>query len=171
MTDRQGTTGLELEYNAAKQEVLKRIDVRYQIISITITIAGAFYGFGWSSGSIIILIFPVIGFCLALGWMQNELRIKHLNDYIYNDLSRTLPGLGWNAYINDKAPKLNMWFSPLLSPGSVFILIQAIAVLLGLLRGLNSFAEYVMFAVDVILLGGLWIILRMTIQFAGYNSA
>lgn len=171
MTDRQSSPGLELEYNAAKQEVLKRIDVRYQIISITITVAGAFYGFGWGSGSIIILIFPVISFCLALGWIQNEMRIKHLNDYIYEGLGKSLPGLGWSAYIREKAPQMNTWFSPLLSPGSVFLLIHTIAVALGLLRSMNSFAEYFMFAFDIVLLAGLWMIMREVIKFSGYNSA
>ncbi len=170
-TESTSRVGLELEYGAAKQEVLKRLDVRYQIISITITIAGAFYGFGWGGGAIIILMFPVIGFCLALGWIQNEQRIKHLNDYIYENLGKTIPGLGWNAYIREKAPQTDSRIGTLMSPGIVFLLIHIISIALGLLRSLNSLAEYLVFLFDIALLVGLWIVLRQTIQASGHSSA
>jgi len=39
----------ELEYTALREEILKRIESRQQLISITLTIAAAVLGVGWTS--------------------------------------------------------------------------------------------------------------------------
>jgi hypothetical protein len=39
----------ELEYTSIRAEILKRIELRQQLMSITLTLAGAFIGFGVSN--------------------------------------------------------------------------------------------------------------------------
>ena len=51
--------GCKLEYNALRSEVLKRIEMRQQIMSITLTLAGVFIGFGLKDSEVA-FIYPFI---------------------------------------------------------------------------------------------------------------
>ena len=77
--------GLQLEYNALRSEILKRIEMRQQLTSITLSIAGLFLGFGLNNVGVA-LIFPLIGFFLASAWAQNDIRIRQLGAYIHERL-------------------------------------------------------------------------------------
>jgi hypothetical protein len=63
------------EYNALRDEILKRIELRQQFVSMTLTIAGVFLGIGVTTDTIA-LVYPLLATFLAIGWAQNDLR-KH----------------------------------------------------------------------------------------------
>src|SRR5262245_32918166 len=113
------SSAAELEYIALREEVLNRIEARQQIISITLTIAGAFLGGGWITSVIVLLIYPALAVLLAAGWGQNEVRIRQLNAYIRDQLEGNIPGLGWERYSRQRESELKVfgWPVDLLSVG------------------------------------------------------
>lgn len=59
--------GIDLEHKALRDEILTRIRLRQQIVGATLTLSGAFLGFGLKHVAVA-LIYPPLAFFLALGW-------------------------------------------------------------------------------------------------------
>ncbi|MFM7528344.1 MAG: hypothetical protein ACKO63_07625 [Nodosilinea sp.] len=74
----------ELEYTSIRDEILKRIELRLQIMSVTLTLAGAFIGFGVSN-TLLSLVYPPLAALLAMLWVQNDTRSRQLGKYIQSD--------------------------------------------------------------------------------------
>ncbi|MDD2836731.1 MAG: hypothetical protein PHY05_11375 [Methanothrix sp.] len=78
------------EYISFREEILKRIELRQGILSITLTLAAAIMSLGLIQRSqnyapndaSVALIYPPIAFCLALAWAQLSACIYDLNDKI-----------------------------------------------------------------------------------------
>ena len=51
--------GIGLEYNSLRGEILKRIALRQQIISVTLTLAGVFLVFGLTTATVAVDIFGI----------------------------------------------------------------------------------------------------------------
>ncbi|MFM7220961.1 MAG: DNA-binding protein [Nodosilinea sp.] len=74
----------ELEYTSIRDEILKRMELRLQIMSVTLTLAGAFIGFGVSN-TLLSLVYPPLAALLAMLWVQNDTRSRQLGKYIQSD--------------------------------------------------------------------------------------
>jgi hypothetical protein len=137
---------VEMEYATLREEVLKRIESRQQTISIALTLAGAFLGLGWNAGAVVILIYPLIAFLLAVGWAQNEIFIMQINAYIREHLEGEHTGLGWQRFSQKGMSELRIFGWPLeiLAIGGIFILTQIMAVGLGSFRFANSIPEWLL---------------------------
>jgi hypothetical protein len=151
--DNRSQTGLEIEYASLREESLKRIESRQQIISITLTIAGAFLGIGWGSGGpVALMIYPALAALLAAGWAQNEVRLRQLSAYIRDHLESAIPGLGWERYSHarERETLFGGWPVDVLSVGGIFVLTQVLAIGLSLFRFTGaSLVEWVLLAVDI----------------------
>jgi hypothetical protein len=146
---------VELEYAALREEILKRMEGRQQIISITLTIAGAFLGLGWGSGGAVpILIYPSLAFLLSLTWAQSEIRISQLGAYIHQKIEPVVPGLGWEQYWRQQRLQVTLAGIPfvLLAPVGIFLITQIMAVVLGLFRFDNTLPEWVLLIVDGVMI-------------------
>ena len=76
---RAGANPSEMEYLSLRDEVMKRVESRQQLLSIALTLAGAFLGIGWGTGGAVALqLFPPLVTLLAVGWVQNEVRIEQI---------------------------------------------------------------------------------------------
>jgi len=152
-------SGAELEYAALKEEVLRRLEGRQQLISITLTIAGAYLGVGWTSGSsVALLLYPLLGALLSAAWAQNELHIRRLNTYIRDNLEANLPGLGWENYKRRThfETQIAGWPVDVLAFGGVFLLPQLLAVLLGFFQIQRlTILEMILLAADILAMLGL----------------
>lgn len=124
--------GMKLEYTALRSEIVQRIGLRQQLLSITLTIAGVMLGFGVNNGSIA-LVYPPIAVFLALAWSQNDTRIRDSATYIRNRLEPKVPGLGWENYVQEERKRTldGRWRRTILSHGGVFLSTQLIAILIG----------------------------------------
>jgi hypothetical protein len=145
-------TNPELEYVTLREEVLKRIESRQQTISVAMTLAGAFLGFGWNAGAVVILLYPVIALLLAIGWAQNEVFIKQLNAYIRDQLESEQSGFGWQRYSQQRNSELRVFGWPLeiLAIGGIFVLTQLMAIGLGGFRFNASLLEWILIMLDVV---------------------
>jgi hypothetical protein len=149
--DQSITENRRLEYTALRQEILKRMDFRYQFISISLSIAGVFLGFGITNGQIA-LVYPPLAVFLAIGWAQNDLRVTDLATYIREHIEKNLPGTGWEAHVQKERVKTRnrKWRSTILSHGGILIFTQLIAMGIGWLKFTFTPLEWVLLAVDAI---------------------
>ena len=74
---------LLIEYGVLREEILKRIELRSQVTSLTLIIFGTILSFGLQArSSSIILVYPVLAIFLAANWTHNGIRIKEIANYI-----------------------------------------------------------------------------------------
>lgn len=151
----------EMEYTTLREEVLKRIESRQQTISVALTLAGAFLGLGWNAGAVVILIYPLIAFLLAVGWAQNEIFIMQINTYIRDHLEGEHTGLGWQRFSQQGMSELRIFGWPLeiLAIGGIFILTQIMALGLGGFRFTNSLPEWLLMIMAIAAIIGMFFLL------------
>lgn len=94
------------EYSALRDEILKRIDTRQQIISYTITIAAAFLTFAVGTdvfnSPFPLLIYPILATFLAMAWSHSDQRAGEIGEYIREEIEPNLPGMGWEKWIRQR---------------------------------------------------------------------
>jgi len=124
--------GAEAEYRAMRDEIVTRMNMRQQLIAVTLTLGGAFMAVGISRPAIA-LVYPPLAAFLCLAWAQNDYRVRDIARYIRQHVEPSLPGVRWESYMNkhrtDK--RLSSWRLVVLSHGGVFIFTQAIALFVG----------------------------------------
>ena len=94
---------LSMEYKELRNEILKRIELRQQVLVITLTIAGVIFGLGVKDGtdfnnSQVALIYPPISLIMAIIWIINDYGIQKASLYIHYRIERKLPILMWERY-------------------------------------------------------------------------
>ena len=151
----------ELEYNAIRAEILKRIELRQQIMAVTLTFAGVFLGFGLENETVA-LIYPPIAMFLAFAWAQNDFRIRDQAQYIREQIEPNLPGLGYETYVQQKrmgAGGMRSWRFVVLSHGGLFVVTQILAILIEVNKATYNGLEWALLALDAIaILVVLWLI-------------
>lgn len=122
--------GLELEYTTLRNEILKRIELRQQIIAVALTLAGVFLGVGVTK-EIVVLIYPPLATFLAFGWAQNDSRIRSAAKYIRENIEPRL-GLGFEKSNQEErkihSSKLGSWRFIVVSHGGIFLASQLMAI-------------------------------------------
>ncbi|MBI5353472.1 MAG: hypothetical protein HZB50_12600 [Chloroflexi bacterium] len=147
--------GVDLEYNSLRGEILKRIELRQQIISITLTLAGIFLSFGLSTDTVA-MIYPPLAAFLAIAWAQNDLRIRDLATYIRENLETVPIGLGYETYVQrarQKNKKLSTWRYVVISHTGIFIFTQLMAIGIELLKSMPIVLtplKWVLLVIDLI---------------------
>lgn len=120
----------EMEYTTLRTEILKRIELRYQIVAVTLTLAGVFLGVGLTK-DLVALIYPPLATFLALAWAQNEFRIRLASIYIRERIEGIL-GLCYERWVHGERRKpsegLGSWSLIVVSHGGVFLLTQLMAI-------------------------------------------
>ena len=131
--------GIETEYRIVRDEILLRINLRQQIIAVTLTLGGAFLGVGIKQPAVA-LVYPPLAAFLALAWAQNDYRVRDISLYIRTCIAPALPTLGWESYISKRRSggKLNSWRFVVTSHGGVFLFTQAAAVFVGVVGVLGN---------------------------------
>ena len=118
---------LATEYNALRVEIVQRIGLRQQTLSIALTIAGVFLGIGVTRDTVA-LVYPPLATFLAIAWAQNDLRIKHAATYIREHLEVATPHLGWETHVNERREETRgqAFRLVILSHGGIFIFSQIV---------------------------------------------
>ncbi len=90
------------EYVALRNEIQKRIEIRQQIVYLTLLVAGTFLTVGVQTTvpRSLALIYPILAFFLAVGWQQQDLRIGQISYYIRRELEQHMEpyGIGWEHF-------------------------------------------------------------------------
>ena len=149
--------GSDLEYTALRGEILKRIELRQQLISITLTLAGVFLGVGLGTESVA-LIYPPLAMFLAFGWAQNDFRIRNLAEYIREFLETPGTGLQYESMVQAgrvSTKGLGSWRFIVISHVGIFLFTQAMAIIIELARisfnfSLLSITQWILLSFDLI---------------------
>lgn len=168
--------GVEWEYKSLRAEVLQRIGMRQQIISLTMTIAGVFLAFGIEN-STIALIYPLIAAALALNWIQNERRILGLSKYVRMNIERKWNlGLNWETERQRERMQskgLRSIRFTLASHGSIFLITQVLATVVGMLQlslRTTDLGQWILVVVDAFAVGIVLELFRTTHRNASPES-
>ena len=123
------------EYKALREEILKRIEFQYQLVSLTLIIAGTMLALGLDPGSPhhILLVFPVIAVCLAGIWAHNIQAPRRISAYIQETIESRFNVGGWEGTIAKERYTVS-WSKGILSSGVIFLFTELVAVILGLLK-------------------------------------
>jgi len=162
-TQKIDKNNIMLEYNALRDEILKRIELRQQIISITLVLLTAILSVTFAQEGLkenfstlkipsLAFIYPPIATSLALGWIQHEYRINLLGYYIHEHIEKSIPCLGWEKHviINTSEGSKLKWYYILLSHGGVFIWTEIIAIIVGIFMFRNTSLESGFIALDIL---------------------
>lgn len=149
-TPNQGVFGIELEHKALRDEILTRIKLRQQIVVATLTLSATSLGFGLKYAAIA-FIYPPLALFLAIGWAQNDYRIRNLATYIRNQLEPSFVTDGWEKKTMESREKMGShdWRYVILSHGGVFILSQLLAIGVGISKFDSTSIECFLLVVDI----------------------
>ena len=83
----QQTSIVAEEYKSLRDEILKRIEIRYALRALAITALGAIVAFALNrpdhkEAAIILLLSPFLVLCLAASWAHNTYEINRINQYL-----------------------------------------------------------------------------------------
>jgi hypothetical protein len=96
------------EYRSLRSEIEKRIDIRQQILALTLLVAGTFLTVGVQPAvpEVVLLFYPVIAMFLGAIWEHNDLRVGQINFYIRTELEKHLGALGpgWETFRSKTFP-------------------------------------------------------------------
>ena len=148
---------LELEYQQAKAEILKRIELRQQIIQITLTFSGILIGAGVQTKNMLISsIYPPLAFCFVMLWAQNDIRGRQLGQYIREQIEVGMSR--WETFYKEElAVKTMLGKYPLsiFGPGGAFIISQLIAIIFPIFYATNNSRErWILITIDIFALLG-----------------
>ncbi len=153
-----------MEYVALRAEILQRINLRQQIISVTLTLAGIFLGLGLTNEAVA-LIYPPLAAFLAFGWAQNDFRIRDAAQYIREHLETRMPGLRFETMVQlerAKSTGLGSWRFVVLSHGGIFLGTQLIAICIELFKLTFSPLEGVLIVLDWAAVAAVYWLLRQS---------
>ncbi len=140
------------EYDTLRQEILKRIEINYQIVNVLLSISAAFLGFGINNNLIALLLPPII-LLLAVVWRQNLDVNGKISKYLSDRYEHDESGVIWETHIRDlrtaQRKTLTGIFFTIGTPG-VFMLLSLIAMTLGLINCKFALIEDALIIIDII---------------------
>jgi len=130
---------LNMEFKELRNEILKRIELRQQVLVITLTIAGVIFGLGVKDNAAgydnhIALIYPPISLLMAMIWIIDDYNIQKAALYIHYRIERRLPALMWEKYtehVTYGSKDKYIRFGTSFAYCGIFIATQFIALLIG----------------------------------------
>ena len=147
---------MDVEYSALRNEITKRIEMRQQIVTLTLTLAGIFLGVGLTRASVA-LIYPPLATFLALGWAQNDFRIRATAKYIREQIESSTPGLGYETFVQNeresKSGGLGAWRFLVLSYSGILLITQLMAVGVEFSKWPFVPAQWALLGVDAVAVG------------------
>jgi hypothetical protein len=110
MSDEQEAVVRLAEYATLRAEILKRFEVHFQVVSLTIIAAGTLLFAALQSpdrrvGAVLVLSYPFLAFLLGSAWGHSDRRIAQLGAYIRERIEPEFgkdahgqPRMGWESH-------------------------------------------------------------------------
>lgn len=131
------------EYNQLRTEMLKRMDIRYQMVQFALTALGVFLTIGFTvKNALPIFAYPALALMLSLTYVTNAFEADRMKTYIRDRIEPRMPqtekdeAFGWQHY--RKAQSMKFRYIPSVTAGNlatkcIFIISTFIALGAGLL--------------------------------------
>lgn len=159
---------LMLQYAALREEILKRMEVQNQIISLMFIASGTLISVGLQFKSdTVMLATPILAMFLATFWANHDVRIRQIGLYIrryieeeFLEVNKGWEGIGGTSGTKHMARQLSVFASQ-----GIFIGTQVLSVLLALLNPGFKTEDIVLLIVDVaIILFTLYMLRRRPVE-------
>lgn len=139
------------EYSALRDEILKRIDLQQQILSITFVAASLMLSLGaqYVGRPIILLLYPILAWFLAAGWVQHNLRVQRASPYLQEEIETRVKGGGWERHRVSQTQHSKYSASAAFARGA-FVVTQLTAVLLAVPRCTFTMDEIILLILSVL---------------------
>jgi len=149
----EDSTFVAAEYGALRDEIVKRLEFRYQIINLDLVVAGTFLTVGVQANmpASVLLVYPVLASFLIAAWAYNGAATLRIAQYIRESIEPRAAGLGWETYLRGQAPQLPRPYGLLgpISTAGLVLTTQLLAIILALLKGNFATVEVVLTACSV----------------------
>ncbi len=123
------------EYTTLRQEIIKRIDIQHQLLSLTLLAAGAFLGLGVQSAlfapGVALLLYPILALFLAVAWAHNGARVITIAGYLGALEAKSQGELGWETFIRHRTGEPAR---SILAARGIFVTTQLLALALAFVR-------------------------------------
>src|SRR5438874_6849384 len=95
------------EYKALREEILKRIEIQHQLISLALAAPATFVGFGIAiKSATLILLYPILATCLSIAWSIHELALMRIWNYIQAQIEEKVGNqIHWEHYMYEEVHK------------------------------------------------------------------
>lgn len=128
---------LAAQYSAMRAEMIKRLEIRSQLVALTLLVAGTFLSVGIQASvpESALLVYPLIAMFLAASWKQSDVRtgqmVRFIRDILEKHIGPAPSELGWENYrrANYRISRLTPF-----SVSGVFIVTQLLAIALAVVR-------------------------------------
>src|SRR5882762_10370322 len=137
MTNTNDSSGFLLaEYNALREEILKRSEIQHQLLSFALAALGALIAVGLKDSPSALLAYPILVLFLATGWTYNDLQIAQIGLYVEYRIEARLvaSGLGWQHAILSQSPSRTIGSLAKLATRGMFWSTEILAIALYLLK-------------------------------------
>lgn len=128
------------EYGALREEIIKRIELEYQFINLSLAIFGILCGVGLQSHSgLIVLLYPLLCIWLTLAWVNSDTSILYIAQYIKNEIEANFGenNVGWEHYFENQKKHASSTFSVL----GVFVGTSVASIVIGPILSSFNFTE------------------------------
>lgn len=128
---------LAAQYSAMRAEMIKRLEIRSQLVALTLLVAGTFLSVGVQANvpESALLVYPLIAMFLAASWKQSDVRTGQMVHFIRDNIEQHIgpapAELGWEHYRAKVYPASKL--TPF-SVSGVFVVTQLLAMALAAVR-------------------------------------
>jgi hypothetical protein len=123
------------EYGALRDELLRRVEIRYQLVLAALVGAGTFLSLGVQfKAAAVVLLFPVLVALLAASWASNDVAIKRIAAYIGSRIETAVgDGTGGWEHTHPHA-RITGPFASVVAYATrgVFVVTQLVALIVGI---------------------------------------
>jgi phosphoglycolate phosphatase-like HAD superfamily hydrolase len=146
---------IKTEYASLRNEILRRIDIRHQIVSLHLIVAGTFLTIGAQPDipAVVLLVYPVLTMFISASWARNDSRIKYIGSYIRDYVEILTKNVLWETHRLEKVAKPGfLWLSRLriFSTMGLFLVTQILALGLAFSKLVYSPEEIILLVLDVL---------------------
>jgi len=149
------------EYTALRDEIIKRSEFRYQLISLTVIIAGSILTFGLqpNAPASVLFIFPILGCLLAGVWAHNVIGPRYIAIFIKEHIESRFRGFGWETIVETERYSFS-WLSGIIATGGIYIVSEIVTLVLGFLKSSFTLIDIVLIGLDIVAIFVTLLILR-----------
>lgn len=119
------------EYSALREEIIKRVELEYQLINLSLVTFGVICGLSFQpQSSLIILLYPLLAAFIVAGWVNSDNSVQCIAKYIKSQIEVKLGdgNTNWEHYIENQ---ISNGLSAL-SVGGTFLGTSLFAIIVGI---------------------------------------
>lgn len=122
------------EYHELRTEIVKRIDIQHQLISIAVIAPGTLLTVGIQSRSaLLVLLYPIFATFLAAAWSHNGRRAWTIGQYLDGRIRAfgAADIMAWEGYFRDLSHRRRLGRLNFFASQGIFLGTQALAIVIG----------------------------------------